>query len=54
MYAQSKQGKPDTMSKKTKGPKQVSQYQTKPPISEGGEKPKSLNRIANINKATYV
>jgi hypothetical protein len=39
------------MSKKTKEPKQDSQYQTKPPMSEGGEKPKSLNRIDNIRQS---
>jgi hypothetical protein len=32
-------------------PKQDRQYQTKPPMSEGGEKPKSVNRIDNIRQS---
>jgi hypothetical protein len=37
--------------RKTIEPKQDSQYQTNPPMSEGGEKPKSLNRIDNIRQS---
>jgi hypothetical protein len=37
--------------RKNKEPKQDRKYQTKPPMSEGGEKPKSLIRITNIRQS---
>ena len=40
-----------SLNRTIKEPKQDSQYQTNPPMSEGGEKPKSVNRIDNIRQS---
>jgi hypothetical protein len=40
-----------SLNRTIKEPKQDNQYQTKPPMSEGGEKQKSLNRIDNIRQS---